>query len=116
MSTDADSAISTDEVTQSSFTATPSDGSAGVRRRSASDSVQKTSTPLDEPRRKTSVPSDPNEVYDSLVSESSRARRLRDGIAKMMPKRSGNLNLEERKLNAHQRLNRQFSLSDMHQG
>ena len=111
---ESDSAVSSDEVTQSSFTATPSDGSInGVRHRSASDSGRKTSTPSAGHRRKGS---DPNEVYDSLVSESSRTARLRDGIAKMMPKRSGNLNLEERKQNAHERLNRQFSLSDMHEG
>ncbi|XP_043228054.1 uncharacterized protein LOC122384578 [Amphibalanus amphitrite] len=104
-----DSAISSGDVT----TATPSDGSRG-HRRSASDALLQSSThPDGTPRRKAS---DPNDVYDSLVSNCSRASRLRDGIAKMLPKRSGNLNLEERKQNAQQRLNRQFSLSDLHQG
>ncbi|KAF0295163.1 Chloride channel protein 2 [Amphibalanus amphitrite] len=104
-----DSAISSGDVT----TATPSDGSRG-HRRSASDALLQSSThPDGTPGRKAS---DPNDVYDSLVSNCSRASRLRDGIAKMLPKRSGNLNLEERKQNAQQRLNRQFSLSDLHQG
>ena len=68
-------------------------------------------------QRKGSAPlADTSDMYDSLVSDSSRAARLRDGIAKMLPKRTGNLNLEERKQNAEQRLNRQFSVSDLHEG
>ncbi|XP_037088965.1 uncharacterized protein LOC119109449 [Pollicipes pollicipes] len=99
VSLDGDSGASSDEPTTNSLAVSPP-GSSTERRRS--------STP-----RKGSTTSD---VYDSLVSNSSRAGRLRDGIAKMMPKRSGNLDLEERKQSADQRLNRQFSLSDMHQG
>ena len=99
--------------------ATPSDGSisGGVRRRSASDACRPgAAAEAAAARRKASGPADAGDVYDSLVSESSRTAWLRDGIAKMMPKRSGNLNLKERKENAHGRLNRQFSLSDMHEG
>jgi len=102
---DTDSGASSDAPTTDSVTTSPlgvsTSGGRG-RRRSLPDASTGTVTD--------------SEVYSSLVSESSRTTRLRDGLAKVIRRRAATMDFEARKQNAEQRLQRQFSISDLHQG
>ena len=52
------------------------------------------------------------DVYDSMTEQSSRASRLKDGMARMLAK-AASVDLEERSQNTKKRLLRQFSMSDL---
>ncbi|XP_043214203.1 uncharacterized protein LOC122377821 isoform X2 [Amphibalanus amphitrite] len=53
-----------------------------------------------------------DEVYDSMTEQSSRASRLKDGMARMLAK-AASVDLEERSQNTKKRLLKQFSMSDL---
>ena len=53
-----------------------------------------------------------DDVYDSMTEQSSRASRLKDGMARMLAK-AASVDLEERSQNTKKRLLKQFSMSDL---